>query len=207
MSATENGAERDLHSQPGAERDLLRRVAEGDEHAIESLFSAHATALWRIAYRYLHSENEAREVVEDVYVAVWHRRAALHVHGPFRAYLTVAVRNRALGVLRSDLRRGERDAQWLQERGDGPAPVPPPTTVDPMRRRVLARVEVALADLPERQRRVFELRVRQGKTVAEARAAIGARTNKAVERLYAHAVEGLRAKLWRRGDSNPRPGA
>jgi len=42
---------------------------------------------------------------------------------------------------------------------------------------------------------VFELRVRREKTVAEVRDAIGASTDKTVERLFAHAVEALRAKL------------
>jgi DNA-directed RNA polymerase specialized sigma24 family protein len=74
-------------------------------------------------------------------------------------------------------------------------PADEPTRGDPARQAAVTRVEAALAALPLRQRIVFELRVRREMTVAEARVAIGASTDKVVERLYAHAVEALRVKL------------
>ena len=100
-----------------ADRALLKRLAAGDEAALESLFLAHAGALHRVAYRYLHSSWAARAVVQDVFTAVWWRRATLVVRGPIVAYLTVAVRNRARTVLREELRRRERDARWLGDSG------------------------------------------------------------------------------------------
>src|ERR1700722_3474271 len=100
-----------------AERALLKRLAAGDELALESLFLAHAGALHRIAYRYLHSSWAARAVVQDVFTTVWWRRSTLAVRGPIAAYLTVAVRNRARTVLREELRRRERDARWVEDSG------------------------------------------------------------------------------------------
>ena len=57
---------------------------------------------------------------------------------------------------------------------------------------MLAAVEAALSELPERQRIVVRLRVHEGKSPAGVRAAIGAVSVKAVERTYSRALKALR---------------
>jgi RNA polymerase sigma-70 factor, ECF subfamily len=190
-----------------AERALLKRLAAGDEHALESLFLAHASTLHRVAYRYLHSSWAARAVVQDVFTAVWWRRSSLAVRGPIAAYLTVAVRNRARTVLREELRRRERDARWADDSGkpEGEATRRAVTAAQggESRGRIAPRdladartaVQAALAGLPERQRTVFRLRVQEQMSNAEVRAAIGAVSVKAVERIFSRAVRALRARL------------
>jgi RNA polymerase sigma factor (sigma-70 family) len=190
-----------------ADRTLLKRLAAGDEAALESLFLAHAGALHRIAYRYLHSSWAARAVVQDVFTAVWWRRSTLDVRGPIAAYLTVAVRNRARTVLREELRRRERDARWVEDSGKpesenskraaaaGEAAgargrMGPRDLAD-----ARAAVQAALAALPDRQRTVFRLRVEEQMSNAEVRAAIGAVSVKAVERIFSRAVRALRVRL------------
>jgi RNA polymerase sigma-70 factor, ECF subfamily len=190
-----------------ADRTLLRRLAGGDEAALESLFLAHAGALHQVAYRYLHSSWAARAVVQDVFTAVWWRRTTLAVRGPIGAYLTVAVRNRARTVLREELRRRERDARWVEDSGKPESEnskravaageavgaggrLGPRDLAD-----ARAAVQAALAALPDRQRTVFRLRVEEQMSNAEVRAAIGAVSVKAVERVFSRAVRALRARL------------
>jgi len=197
----------DAKSAAEAERKLLTRLAAGDERALESLFLTHAGALHRVAYRYLHSSWAARAVVQDVFTTVWWRRSSLAVRVPIAAYLTVAVRNRARTVLREELRRRERDARWIED-GGGPAGEASGRAAGGGegpggRARVGSRdvaeakaaVDAALAALPERQRTVFRLRVEEQMSNAEVRAAIGAVSVKAVERLFARAIRALRSRL------------
>jgi RNA polymerase sigma-70 factor (ECF subfamily) len=199
----------DAKSAAEAERKLLTRLAAGDERALESLFLAHAGALHRVAYRYLHSSWAARAVVQDVFTTVWWRRSSLAVRGPIGAYLTVAVRNRARTVLREELRRRERDARWIEDGGGPGGEAGRPAAGGGAgegvggRGRVGTRdiadaraaVDAALAALPERQRTVFRLRVEEQMSNAEVRAAIGAVSVKAVERVFARAVRALRSRL------------
>ena len=58
-----------------------------------------------------------------LFTAVWWRRSTLAVRGPIAAYLTVADPNSARTVLREELRRRERDAEWADDSGkpDGEA--------------------------------------------------------------------------------------
>ncbi|GEM_PF-888460 len=190
-----------------ADRTLLKRLAAGDEEALERLFLAHAGALHRVAYRYLHSSWAARAVVQDVFTAVWWRRTTLAVRGPIGAYLTVAVRNRARTVLREELRRRERDARWVEDSGkpesENSKRAAAAEEAGGTRGRMApgdladarAAVQAALAALPDRQRTVFRLRVEEQMSNAEVRAAIGAVSVKAVERIFSRAVRALRARL------------
>jgi RNA polymerase sigma-70 factor (ECF subfamily) len=176
------------------ERDLLRQLAAGDEAALEALFLDHAESLQQIARAYLRSSALARDVVQDVFTAVWLRRQTIAFRGPARAYLAIAVRNRARTLIRETLRRHERETRWA----DGqPTSTRDDDTVhqSPDRRHMLSAIAAALSELPERQRIVVRLRVREGMSPAEVRAAIGAVSVKAVERIYARAIEALRAKL------------
>jgi RNA polymerase sigma-70 factor, ECF subfamily len=184
----------DAKSAAAAERALLARLAAGDERALESLFLAHAGALHRVAYRYLHSSWAARAVVQDVFTTVWWRRSSLAVRGPIAAYLTVAVRNRSRTVLREELRRRERDGRWVAD-GGGEREGARARGGTRDRGDARAAVEAALAELPERQRVVFRLRVEEQMSNAEVRAAIGAVSVKAVERVFARAVRALRSRL------------
>jgi RNA polymerase sigma-70 factor, ECF subfamily len=198
-----------------AERALLKRLAAGDEAALESLFLTHAATLHRIAYRYLHSSWAARAVVQDVFTAVWWRRSTLAIRGPVAAYLTVAVRNRARTVLREELRRRERDARWADDNGkpDSEAARRAAKHAGGPRARIAPRdlaaaraaVQAALIELPDRQRTVFRLRVEEQMSNAEVRAAIGAVSVKAVERIFSRAVRALRARLLPPDPARPSP--
>lgn len=196
-----------------AEDALLAELAGGDERALEALYLAHERRLHRVAYRYLESAWAARAVVQDVFASVWYRRATLVVQGSIEAYLAAAVRKRALTVLREELRRRQRDGRWGASGATGAADAPPHADApvsdpehgggrrsagvsgegngSPEMKVAIARV---LAELPERQRIVFQLRVERRLTNAEVRTAIGAVSVKAVEMLYARAIKVLRVR-------------
>lgn len=200
------------HVRGAAEDALLAELARGDERALEALYLAHERRLHRVAYRYLHSAWTARAVVQDVFASIWYRRASLVVTGSIEAYLVAAVRKRALTVLREELRRRQRDERWgasdsgsdgmdadaavearesEQRAARGPAVVALAANSSPDIRALIARV---LAELPERQRIVFRLRVERRLTNAEVQTAIGAVSIKAVEMLYSRAIKALRTR-------------
>jgi RNA polymerase sigma factor (sigma-70 family) len=120
------------------------------------------------------------------------RRASLAVRGSIKAYLAVAVRNRARTIHRETQRRSARDTQWADSHAD--RGVEENTSPTPDRTLIMRAVETALCELPERQEIVVRLRL-QGMSLAEVQAATGAVTAKAVERVYARAIKNLRTTL------------
>jgi RNA polymerase sigma-70 factor (family 1) len=82
------------------EKELLLKVACGDEHAFSELFTTHHQLLGTHIYRITGSIELAEEVVQDVFLKIWMSRETLTTVQNFRAYLFVISKNHALNCLR-----------------------------------------------------------------------------------------------------------
>jgi RNA polymerase sigma-70 factor (ECF subfamily) len=146
---------------------LLRRIAEGDGDALDELLRAYARSLFNVAYRMLQSAELAQDVVQDVFMHLWVIRATLEVHGSVGAYLTRAVRNRALNVRvhEQSQRNIETRTQALYEYVEPRVPATGESEV--LSAEFRAALSEALATLSPRVREVFLLRVDQDLSYAE----------------------------------------
>jgi RNA polymerase sigma-70 factor, ECF subfamily len=150
------------------QRSLERRLKAGDERALGEVFDVAAPWVLGLAFRILHDEDEAEEVVGDVFVQVW-RHIGQHdaERAPLVPWILSIARNRSLDVLRRR-RRWWRKAEHLEraraaEAGDvtaaaSPAPHEAAVPGWPLHREVHA----ALAALPDEQRRVVMLSYFEG---------------------------------------------
>ncbi|QHS56794.1 sigma-70 family RNA polymerase sigma factor [Mucilaginibacter sp. 14171R-50] len=82
------------------EKELLLKVARGDEHAFSELFNNHHQLLGTHIYRITDSVEMAEEVVQDVFLKIWMNRETLSSVQNFKAYLFVVSKNHALNCLR-----------------------------------------------------------------------------------------------------------
>ncbi|MES2063360.1 MAG: sigma-70 family RNA polymerase sigma factor [Bacteroidota bacterium] len=82
------------------EKELLLKVANGDEHAFSELFNTHHQLLGAHIFRITDSVELAEEVVQDVFLKIWMSRETLTTVQNFRAYLFVISKNHALNCLR-----------------------------------------------------------------------------------------------------------
>lgn len=157
-----------------AERALVRDLADTDSHtarqAFESLYQTYAPALARFAYGYVRSRSESEDLVSDVFLAVWVRRATWEPRYGIRAYLYAAIRHRALNNRRADQRAIRHLGEFATSRSEAVAP-PADVALDAHDRR--ARLTAAIAALPEEARRLAELRWHQGMSPAEIAAVLG----------------------------------
>ncbi|MEP7205562.1 MAG: sigma-70 family RNA polymerase sigma factor [Casimicrobiaceae bacterium] len=81
--------------------DLLSRTALADQAAFAELYRATSARLFGVALRILRDSPAAEEVLQDVYVSVWHH-AGSYATGKSQpmTWLTSIVRNRCLDRLR-----------------------------------------------------------------------------------------------------------
>ena len=140
---------------------LVTRLRDGDAAAGKLLCDLYHPPLMRFCFRYLGSQDEAEDVVQEVFLRVL-KNNALPVN--FRAWIYKIARNRCLDVIRS---RGRRcDDQEL----------PTASRIDAdltgcltrlVRREQRAHLKRALAELPENQREVLHLRYAEDLSRAE----------------------------------------
>ena len=88
--------EPDLHN----EKELLRLISQADENAFAKLFDYYRNKIYGVALKLTHSTTVAEEIVEDVFLKIWLRRATLNEIENFSAYLFTIARNKAYKILR-----------------------------------------------------------------------------------------------------------
>lgn len=104
---------------------LLSRVARGDQVAFEALYRDTSKSLFGICLRVLSDRAEAEDVLQEVYVAVWHKAAqydAARARG--MTWLGSITRHRAIDRLRSLPAPAMRSELDLAETVTDPAPSP-----------------------------------------------------------------------------------
>lgn len=147
------------------DRELMRRVAAGDETALGELYDRFASVLNALAARVLGDRGDAEEVVQEVFVHAW-RRA--DTYDPQRSavstWLVLVTRSRAIDRLRS---RRVVDRTHDQVRRDSTEHESPRGVRAVHRTERRQRLHEALSGLPPEQRRVLELAYFGGMTQRE----------------------------------------
>lgn len=91
---------------------IMAQVALGNRMAFESLYQATSAKLYALALRVLNNQHLAEEVIQEVYVKIWHSADS---YEPDKAgvmtWMTAIVRNRCI-----DLIRAKPDEHQLDEK-------------------------------------------------------------------------------------------
>ncbi len=79
---------------------LQQRIAtESDQQAYKALYLHFQPWLYQFAYSFIKSHELAEEIVSDVFIRVWQKRAQLSGVENLRLYLYVSTKNHALNYL------------------------------------------------------------------------------------------------------------
>lgn len=88
---------------------LADAVARGDKAAFARLYEATSPKLFAICLRMLGDRAAAEDVLQEVYVKLWHGAARFdRTRGPIMAWLIAVTRNRAIDALRQRGRQPSR---------------------------------------------------------------------------------------------------
>jgi len=131
--------------------DLVRRAGAGDARACAALVDRHLVKLVAFAGRMLANRADAEDVAQETFLRVWQHAGRWQAGG---ARFSTWLYRVALNLCHDRLRR--RRETSLEVAGDPPSDAPLPGTAL-QRAAVAARVEAALAQLPERQREAILL--------------------------------------------------
>jgi RNA polymerase sigma-70 factor (family 1) len=82
------------------EKELLDRIAHADEAAFATLFKFYKNKIYSVAYKLTHSTQASEEIVQDIFLKVWQRKADLPQLQNFGTYLFVVTKNHVYKVLK-----------------------------------------------------------------------------------------------------------
>lgn len=139
------------------EKELLLKVASGDEQAFATLFHQYYPKLAGYVFNWTKSAATAAEIVQDVFLKIWINRSVLSEVESFDKYLYVVSRNYTYNELRRSARERMRFKTWLEqaEASTEEMSFPDlPVNYTPL-------IEAAVALLPAQQKRVYELKYQE----------------------------------------------
>ena len=144
--------------------DILRGIAGGDEQALSALYDRYRLILFGLILRILHSQAEAEDVLQEVFLQVWRRASDFdETRGRPFTWLVTLARSRAIDRLRS---LGSRERTAQESARDVPDSISDAAD-DAVKSEQGEIVRAALRELPEEQRRTLLLAYFEGLTQSE----------------------------------------
>lgn len=83
------------------EDELLRKLREGDEIAFTIIYNRFHRFLFVYAYKLTGDEQDASDIVQEIFTNLWIKRDNLFIQGSLIGYLHQSIRNRFLNQIRS----------------------------------------------------------------------------------------------------------
>ncbi|HEY3990168.1 MAG TPA: sigma-70 family RNA polymerase sigma factor [Acidobacteriaceae bacterium] len=140
--------------------ELLSRVGQGDENAMETVFRRYSGPVYSVALRVLHDSGQAEDVLQEIFLQLWRKPAAfVQGRGSLGAWLVVVTRNRAIDLLRRRKLTDSVDDVVLAS--------PINVADDAERNAMMEKVRGVLSNLPQEQRKSLELAYFEGLSHAE----------------------------------------
>jgi RNA polymerase sigma-70 factor (ECF subfamily) len=137
--------------------ELISLIKEGGKGAFEEIYDRYWGAMYIHAYKMLKDEDEAKDVIQELFAHLWAQRQELELRTSLKAYLYTALRNRILNIFDSRKVRSnyiESLAIYFEEHHL--------ITEERFREKELENIiEREIANLPEKMRVVFELSRKQ----------------------------------------------
>jgi len=167
---------------------LLSHIAEGDRRAFAQLMDRHIDRAHALARRVLGNKSDAEDVVQDAFMKVWQKAGQWQPgRAQFSTWLYRVVVNRCLDLKRKPVNTAlDNVAEQSDDRPDA--------YEDIETRQRNAKIQAAVADLPERQRTAIALSYTTGLSNAQAAETMEISV-KAFESLLVRAKRELRGRL------------
>ena len=132
---------------------IARLLSNKDEATFERVFKTHYKSLHAYAFTMLKDEDEAEEMVQQVFFKLWERSEHLSFSGPIAAYLYRAVHNESLNFIKHQKVKAGHQlhvAYSMKNKSEQASP-------KMIRKELENKFREALNELPEQCRTVFQL--------------------------------------------------
>ncbi|MEO6843590.1 MAG: sigma-70 family RNA polymerase sigma factor [Ginsengibacter sp.] len=89
---------RQIEATHGDDEVLLKLIEEGNYQAFDVLFEKHWQNAYSEAYKRLRSQDNAKDIVQEIFVHIWVNRQTLKIKN-LPAYLHISIRNKVINFV------------------------------------------------------------------------------------------------------------
>jgi RNA polymerase sigma-70 factor (family 1) len=178
---------------------LQSQVAAGDTRAFRQIFDVLFSNLTKFSFSFVHSKEAAIEIVDELFVQLWVKRADIMKINDLRVYLYTATKNASLNYISKKAKQIELEPyENLQ--------VQMTDLVSPeqimITKEMLQKIKEAIDSLPPRCKLIFKFVREDGLTYKEVAEILGL-SIKTIDAQMVIAVARIRAKLMNVIETSP----
>ncbi|MFD1143615.1 RNA polymerase sigma factor [Larkinella insperata] len=174
------------HSDP----ELIALIAKDNEFAFAEIYERYKGVLYLHAYRMLGDEDEAKDILQELFTALWVRRKELNFISALSAYLYQAVRNRVLDVIA----RKKTEEKYIDSLSQFIASGEYITDHKVRENELRSIIESEVARLPAKMKEIFELSREENLSYKEIADALNI-SDKTVKKQVSNALKILRQRI------------
>lgn len=171
---------------------ILNLLATDDPVACKWLYTEHYKAMYSYIRDFVPDDDVAKDIIQELFAAIWIKRHSLNLIKPLRSYLYSAAHNKAINYLRDKTRRTVIMGEILNRTGSEKVTPPVDTYIEA--KELENQIRIAIKRLPIHARRTFLMSRKQGMTYKEIADHLHV-TEKAVEKNMSKALRLLREYL------------
>lgn len=133
--------------------ELVALLKQGNEGAFAEIYERYSMKIFYQVYHVLQDEEEAKDLVQDLFITLWRKPERLHVDVNLGGYLYISARNRVFKVIRKQ--RVQRD--YLSSIASFITDVCTETLDSVDERELRKLIQQEIDRLPPKMKEVFEL--------------------------------------------------
>lgn len=146
-----------------SDKQAMLHLRQGDISAFDELYNKYAPRLFNFSFKYLKSEEEAEEVVQEVFLYIWEKRQGLKPESSFNSYVfTIAyniIKKYFLKKAKDNAFKNDLIFEFLKEENNLDRIIDYKFLLD--------RVELIIESLPPRRKEIFIQRKYQGLSIKQ----------------------------------------
>lgn len=133
--------------------ELIALMKEGSQGAYTVIYDRYKALMFRHAYKKLGNHEEAQDVIQDVFLTLWNRRAQVDEDNNLSGYLYTAIRNKILNIFAQKQVRSRYEESLLHFAESGNV-----VSDHLIRERQLAElIDKEISAMPEKMQEIFLL--------------------------------------------------
>lgn len=170
--------------------ELTELVRKSDEQAFAEIYQRYWTIMYMHALKMLKDEEDARDVVQELFTTLWSRCQNMTSSINLSGYLYTIVRNKVLDLMAQKKSRAghlESLALYIDEHHNK-------TLEDLTEREMMQALDHEISQLPGKMKVIFQMRVKEHKTYKEIAEALEI-SDKTVKKQVSNAIKLIKPKL------------
>lgn len=172
------------------DNELTDLIRNGDEAAFAEIYDRHWMVMYTHALKMLNNEEDARDMVQELFVTLWAKSKEIQSSVNLSGYLFVSLKNKIIDLIHH--RRTE--AKYLDSLMNFAVEYTNETLAALTEKELMDALDLEIRQLPPKMKIIFEMRVKHHKSYKEIAEALNI-SDKTVKKQVSNAIKIIKPKL------------